>query len=188
MENKAPRPYDWVNIAFLTLSPVVAFLGTAWYMSRHGFHLMDAALFFGMYLLTGMGITGGYHRLFAHKSYDCKKPLELFYLLFGAAALQNSALRWCRDHRIHHMKVDTDEDPYNIMRGALYAHIGWIFFKNPGRDEDFSTVPDLMKNELVLWQDRHYLPIASFIGFVLPTLIGWSVGRPIGGLLWGGLV
>ena len=182
------RPYDWTNIVFLTVSPVLALAGSIWYMAHYGLHWMDVSLFFAMYLFTGMGITGGYHRLYAHKSYDAKKPLEIFYLLFGAAALQNSVLRWARDHRIHHQKVDTDEDPYNIMRGALYAHIGWIFFKNPERDEDFSTVPDLKKDPLVMWQDRHYLPIALGVGFVLPALIGWSVGRPIGGLLWGGLV
>src|ERR1041385_3734345 len=119
------RPYDWTNILFLTLSPVAALAASVWYTAHYGVHWMDAALFFAMYLLTGMGITGGYHRLYAHKSYDCKKPLELFYLLFGAAALQNSVLRWARDHRIHHMKVDTDEDPYNVMRGAFYSHIGW---------------------------------------------------------------
>jgi stearoyl-CoA desaturase (delta-9 desaturase) len=126
--------------------------------------------------------------MYAHNSYVCRKSLEVFYLVFGAAALQNSVLRWARDHRIHHMKVDTDEDPYNIMRGALYAHIGWIFYKNPGRDEDFSTVPDLLKNKLVLWQDRHYLPIAVASGFAFPMFIGWCFGRPMAGLLWGGLV
>lgn len=182
------KPSNWVNIAFLTLSPVLALGGTLWYMAHHGIHPVDVGLFFLFYFITGMGITGGYHRLYAHKSYECRPLLELFYLVFGAAALQNSVLRWARDHRIHHQRVDTEADPYNIMQGAFYAHIGWIFYKNPERDEDFSKVPDLLKNPLVMWQERHYLPIALLAGFALPALIGWGVGRPVGGLLWGGLL
>ncbi len=182
------KPYDWTNILFLTLSPIVAFGSIAWYSMLHGVHPMDIAIFILFYFFTGIGITGGYHRLYAHKSYNCKPPLEILYLLFSAAALQNSALRWSRDHRIHHQKTDKDEDPYCIMRGAFYAHMGWIFYKNPERDDDFSLVPDLVKNPRVMWQERHYLPIALGVGFLLPALLGWLVDRPLGGFLWGGLL
>lgn len=183
-----PKPqYSWSNILFLTLSPVAALVGVVWYSLYYGVHASDIGIFFLFYVLTGMGITAGYHRCFAHKSYEARPLLQLFYLLFGAAALQNSVLRWGRDHRIHHQKVDSDEDPYSIMKGAFYAHIGWIFVKHD-TDEDFSSVPDLAKNPLVRWQDRHYLPIAIGTGFVLPTLIGWMFGRPMAGFLWGGLV
>jgi stearoyl-CoA desaturase (Delta-9 desaturase) len=182
------KPRDWTNTLFLTLSPVVAFAGVAWYSANNGIHPMDIALFVAFYLLTGLGITGGYHRLFAHRTYTGKPALEIFYLLFSAAALQNSAIRWSRDHRIHHQKTDKDEDPYSVMRGAFHAHMGWIFYKNPERDDNFTLVPDLLKNPRVMWQERHYLPIAFGVGFLLPALIGWSVGRPWGGVLWGGLL
>jgi len=186
--NKAQKQYHWGNIAFLTLSPIVAVGGTLWYELHFGFHWMDIAVFLLFYILTaGMGISAGYHRHFAHRSYECHWTLELFYLLCGAAALQNSALRWSRDHRTHHQHIDREEDPYNIQKGAFHAHMGWILEKSP-HDEDFSNVPDLMKNKLVVFQDRYYLPIAITVGFVLPTLIGWTVGRPLAGLLWGGFL
>jgi stearoyl-CoA desaturase (delta-9 desaturase) len=186
--NARQKPYDWTNILFLTLSPIVAFGSIAWYSMNHGVHPVDVGLFLGFYLLTGIGITGGYHRLYSHKSYDCKPALEILYLLFSAAALQNSALRWSRDHRIHHQKTDKDEDPYSVMRGAFHAHMGWIFYKNPERDDNFALVPDLLKNPRVMWQERHYLPIALGIGFLLPVAIGFAFGRPLGGFLWGGLL
>jgi stearoyl-CoA desaturase (delta-9 desaturase) len=181
------KKLDWGNIAFLTLSPPLALAGTIAYSVTHAIHPLEIALFFIFYFLTGISITGGYHRFYAHKSYSAHPLLQMLYLLFGAAALQNSVLRWARDHRLHHQEVDTDEDPYNILRGAFYAHMGWIFFKAP-EDRNFKVVPDLLKNKLVLWQDRHYLPIAILVSFGLPTLIGWSIGRPLGGFLWGGLL
>lgn len=179
---------DWMNILFLTLSPIAAVVGTIWYTRLHGFQLPDLGIFFLFYALTGgVGICAGYHRRFSHRSYECRPVLEFLYLIFGAAALQNSALQWSRDHRIHHQQIDQDDDPYNIRKGFFYAHMGWIFYKNP-KDNDFSAVPDLTKNKLVMWQHRYYLPIALTVGFVLPTLIGWAFGRPLAGLLWGGLV
>lgn len=184
----APQKLDWANILFLAISPVVAVVGSIWYVLAFGFHWSDLAIFLFFYVLTaGMGISAGYHRLFAHRSYECHWSLQLLYLIGGAASLQNSALRWSRDHRIHHQHIDKDEDPYNIKKGVFHAHIGWIFYKSPNSD-DFSCVPDLTKNKLVMFQDRYYLPIAIFVGFVLPTLIGWAFGRPLAGLLWGGFV
>ncbi|HEX5037324.1 MAG TPA: fatty acid desaturase [bacterium] len=182
------RQLNWGNILFLALSPIVAIFGTLAYEIHYGFHWSDVLIFLIFYVLTaGMGISAGYHRHFAHRSYECHSVLEFFYLVCGAASLQNSALRWSRDHRIHHQHIDQDDDPYNIQKGVFHAHMGWIFYKSE-HDDDFSGVPDLLKNRWVVWQDRHYLAIAIFVGFVLPTLIGWAFGRPMAGLLWGGFV
>lgn len=184
----AEKKLSWGNILFLALSPVLAIAGTIWYGFNYGVHLSDIGIFLLFYVLTaGMGISAGYHRHFAHKSYDCHWSLELFYLLFGAAALQGSVLRWSRDHRIHHQHIDQEEDPYNITKGGLHAHIGWLLYKYP-QDRDFSSIPDLLKNRLAVWQDRYYLPLAFLVGFGLPTLIGWAFGRPMAGFLWGGLL
>jgi stearoyl-CoA desaturase (Delta-9 desaturase) len=183
------RPLDWVNIAFLTLTPLVAVFGTAWYGWHYGVTKLELGLFFVMYAFTGMGITAGYHRYFSHRTYDCSRALQLFYLIFGAAAVENSVLHWCSDHRYHHQFVDTDEDPYNILRGGLYAHMGWIFYKDT-RDhkKTFVNIPDLVKDPLVAWQDRWYLFLVVAVCFGLPTLVGALAGRPVGGLLWGGFL
>jgi stearoyl-CoA desaturase (delta-9 desaturase) len=183
------RSYDWVNIAFLAITPLIAVFGTAWYAWHYGVTKVEIALFFAMYFATGLAITGGYHRYYSHKTYECSKALQLFYLIFGAAAVENSVLNWCSDHRYHHRFVDTDDDPYNILRGGLYAHIGWIFYKKD-RDEKirFNNIPDLLKDPLVRWQDKYYLHLVVLAGFALPTLVGFAVGRPLGGLLWGGFL
>lgn len=188
-QQDARRPLDWVNSIFLIGTPLVAFVGTAWYVRQYGLTWLELANFVLMFMLTSVSVTGGYHRLYSHKSYEVSKPVQLFYLVFGAAAVENSLLNWASDHRYHHRYVDQDEDPYNILKGGLYAHMGWIFFKDT-RDHNrrFENVPDLLKDPLVMWQHRWYLPLVVTFTFALPTWIGLLGGRPVGGLLWGGFL
>jgi stearoyl-CoA desaturase (delta-9 desaturase) len=183
----SPKSLDWVNILFLVVTPPLTVSATVMYIMRNGIHPVDITLFLLFYLLTGISITAGYHRYYSHRSYDCHPAIQLFYLLFGAAAIENSALRWSRDHRLHHQYVDQEQDPYNIKRGLFYAHMGWIFYQSE-QDRNYKCAPDLLKDKLVVWQERYYLPILILIGFGLPTLIGALVSRPFGGFLWGGLL
>lgn len=180
------RSKDWVNIIFLTLTPLIGVLGTALYTWRYGFHLWMPILTVVMYLAVGFSICAGYHRFFSHKSYEASPLLQLFYAFFGAMAAQNSILWWSSSHRVHHKYVDRDWDPYNIKRGFWWAHIFWIFYKN--EDADFENAPDLQANGIVMWQHRWHKAILILGGFGIPTLIGAAFGHPIGGLLWGGFL
>lgn len=135
----------------------------------------------------GMSITGGYHRLFSHQTYRAAAPVRLFYLLFGAASAQQSALKWCADHREHHALTDHEEDPYNAKRGFWWSHIGWVLFHRPG-EESTDRVQDLNSDPLVRFQHRYYVFIAVFIGVVVPGAIGFAWGDPIGALLCAGFL
>ena len=177
---------DWVNILFLTLTPVIGIVGTAAYTYANGFRLWMPLLTVGMYLAVGMSICAGYHRFFSHKSYDASPLVQIFYAIFGAMAAQNSILWWSSSHRVHHKHVDQDWDPYNIKRGFWWAHILWIFYRNEERDDTFENARDLKVNPIVMWQHRWHKVILVVGGFGLPTLIGAAFGDPIAGLLWGG--
>ena len=179
---------DWVNILFLTLTPVIGVAGTALYTWRHGFHLWMPLLMVTMYALVGISICAGYHRFFSHKSYECSPYVQAFYAFFGAMAAQNSILWWSSSHRVHHKHVDHDWDPYNIKRGFWWAHILWIFYKNEDRDATFENSPDLKANPVVMWQHRWHKVILIVAGFGIPTLVGAMFGDPIAGLLWGGFL
>jgi hypothetical protein len=65
---------DWVNILFLTLTPVIGVAGTALYTWYAGFSLWMPLLLVAMYLAVGMSICAGYHRFFSHKSYEASAP------------------------------------------------------------------------------------------------------------------
>jgi stearoyl-CoA desaturase (delta-9 desaturase) len=186
-EHASAKKKDWVNILFLSLTPVIGVVGTAAYAIAFGVRWWEPALFLLLYGLVGFSVTAGYHRCFSHKAYVSHPLLQAFYLFFGAMALQNSALKWSSDHRTHHSQVDRDWDPYNIKRGGLWAHILWLFYAEPA-ERTYDNVPDLMANRLVRWQFRFHGWLGLIVGLGLPTAIGALFGRPIGGLLWGGFL
>jgi stearoyl-CoA desaturase (delta-9 desaturase) len=136
-------------------------------------------------LACGFSVTAGYHRLFAHGTYRAHGLVRAFYLVFGAAAVENSALKWCSDHRRHHSYVDEADDPYNIRRGFWWAHMGWIFFKDPPQAPG-GDVRDLERDALVRWQHRFYVPLAVLAGFAMPMAVGWALGDAWGGLVLAG--
>jgi stearoyl-CoA desaturase (delta-9 desaturase) len=138
---------------------------------------------------NGMSITCGYHRLFAHAAYEGRPALKLAYLLFGAMALQQSALNWSAGHRIHHRYIDDPErDPYCARRGFWFSHIGWMLRYYPSGDADFSCVRDLQRDPLVMCQHRYYLLLALTMNFGLPLLLGWLSGDLLGTLLLAGIL
>jgi len=179
---------DWVNIAFLSLTPVIGVVGTAAWTWTHGFHLWMPILMMVMYALVGFSICAGYHRFFSHKTYEASPVLQVLFAFFGAMAAENSILWWSSSHRVHHKYIDKDWDPYNIQRGFWWAHIFWIFFKNEQFDDTFANSPDLLKNKIVMWQNKWHKVILIVAGFGIPTLIGAAFGDPIAGLLWGGFL
>ena len=177
-----------LNTLFLLLTPPAAIVLTSLWVYFDGFKFEVLLLGILFYIFSGISITAGYHRLFAHKSYDAHPVVKVFFLIFGAAAFQNSVLKWSSDHRIHHKDVDTDEDPYNINEGFFYAHMGWILLK-ANNEFNGKYVKDLTRDKWVVFQHKHYFKIASFFGIILPTLLGGILFDTfLGGLAVGALL
>jgi stearoyl-CoA desaturase (delta-9 desaturase) len=183
----------WRNTIFMTTTLAGTLVGLPLFLWHYGNQVTlwaYAVLFVGMFIFSGLSITLGYHRLFAHMAFKAKWPVRLATLIGGATALEDSALHWCSDHRRHHKFVDHDEDdPYSISRGFFHAHIGWILYKEkvyPPLD----NVKDLMKDPMVVWQHKYWLQIGVILGFGLPALIGYFIDGGLGavaGLLIGGM-
>lgn len=172
---------NWTTSIFLIVINSLAILAVPLYIWNFGLDWFQIALFFAMFILTGLSITLGYHRLFSHLSFKAKMPVRLATLLFGACAFENSALDWCSDHRKHHKFVDHEDDPYDITRGFFWAHIGWLIFKlSP--EQPMDNVNDLRKDALVLWQHRWCNVIAVVLGLGLPTALGWWWNGGVGAL------
>lgn len=186
MESKyALKNIDIVNLLFLVLTPVAAVVFTYLWVARDGFDYKQLLLGLFFYFLTGLSVTAGYHRLFSHKAYDAHPLIKFFFLVFGAASFQNSILKWGSDHRRHHFKVDTEEDPYSITEGFFHAHVGWVFLKKNGIvNEKFAR--DYYNDPLIMWQHKYYLLISVLVGIGLPTLVGgYFLGSYLGGLAIG---
>jgi len=160
-----------------------------WYAWTHDFSGAAWAWFFIFLYASGLSITAGYHRLWSHKAYKAGLPMRIFYMLFGAQALQNSVLVWASMHRVHHREVDDyDHDPYASTRGLWYSHIGWMLRDQPVHKQDFSNVRDLEQDPVVAFQHKHYLAIALGMNILLPLFVGWLSGDALGTLVLAGLV
>ena len=166
---------NWYNTVFLLGTLAITLTAVPAYLWRFGPSWFHAGMFVLFFILTGLSITLGYHRLFSHHAFQAAWPVRLLTLIFGAAAFENSALTWCADHRQHHKHTDREEDPYDISKGFFHAHMGWIIFKL-GEPPSFASVPDLERDSLVRWQHRNYVMIGLLAGFGLPALIGWYWG------------
>lgn len=177
---------DWPVTSFLILLPIIALVLTPLYYvySDFSWGLVIFAIIFAA--ATNLSITAGYHRLFSHRSYEAHPLVRAIFLLIGASAWQGSALKWSADHRRHHGKVDSDEDPYSINKGFWYAHMGWLFMKD-STDKD-PKAPDLEKDWMVKYQHKYYYPLAFFMSFGFPTLVGWSMGSAWGGFVIAGVL
>ncbi|MEM1223520.1 MAG: fatty acid desaturase [Verrucomicrobiota bacterium] len=124
------------------------------------------------YVIGGISITAGYHRLYAHRAYNANPFYEWAVLIGSTLAFEMSALMWSHDHRNHHNHVDTEKDPYSIKKGFWYAHILWLFDYDRSFNE--KLVPDLMKNPRVMLQHKYYIPLVITVN-VAVFLLGWAI-------------
>ena len=180
---------NWPATLMFVLTAAAAVSVVPWYGFSRGYS-GTAWFWFALFLIANeLSITCGYHRLFAHATYQAHPVLKLGYLLFGAMALQNSALLWSAGHRVHHRYIDDPErDPYCARRGFWFSHIGWMLRNYPSGKPDLNSVRDLQRDPLVMWQHRYYLPIALSMNLGLPLLVGWACGDILGMFLLAGVL
>lgn len=176
---------NWVNSTIVVLIPLIGALFLPFVPLQP--RTAIAALI--GYAMGGLGITAGYHRMWAHRAYDAGLPLRWVLMWWGSMSGQGSIKWWANGHRTHHRYTDTDKDPYNAKRGFWFSHLGWMVFKQNPRLKGRTDISDLLTDPLVKFQHQHYLPIFFLSAFVQPMLIsglGW--GDWWGGLLYGGVV
>ncbi|TYZ67766.1 hypothetical protein PybrP1_009865 [[Pythium] brassicae (nom. inval.)] len=142
------------------------------------------------WFLSGLGITAGAHRLWAHRSYKATLPLRVFLMLCNSMAFQGSIFEWSRDHRVHHKGSDTTADPHNSGRGFFFAHMGWVMVRKhdnvreAGKKLNFA---DLLEDPVVRFQKRHYIATVLPMCYGLPALVGYCMGDAWTGFLIGGV-
>jgi stearoyl-CoA desaturase (Delta-9 desaturase) len=151
------KEINWKSLLFMTAYHACLFVLLPAYLYYYGAPGGIIIIFSTiLFIAIGLGITTGYHRLFSHKSYKAHPVMKALLLFFGSLAAENSAIEWSYNHRIHHAKTDTPEDPYSIKKGFLYAHLLCIFKKT---SVDKTKVPDLASDRPVMLQDRFYTPL-----------------------------
>lgn len=182
-------------VVVVPLAGFVAALASTW---GWGFGWVELGVLVGMYLLTGLGITVGYHRLLTHRSFETTATVRFVLAALGSMAMQGPALRWVAFHRRHHQHSDTSDDPHTphghggglwgVLAGAWHAHLGWAFRPDVAGLERY--VADLRRLASVRVASALF-PLWAALGLLIPAALGgvltgtWT-GAGLG-LLWGGL-
>jgi stearoyl-CoA desaturase (delta-9 desaturase) len=195
---KAPLSARLITLAAI-LIPLAGVVLAAFYLWGWGFHGVDLCLLLGMYVLTSLGITVGFHRLFVHRSFETYTWVKFVWAVLGSMALEGSLFQWVATHRRHHQHSDTPDDPHTphhhgrglwgFLRGFWHAHIGWFFDANPpGMDryiKDLQASPTLRVASALF-------PLWIVLGLAIPAALGGIITQSWAGvwsgLIWGGLV
>jgi stearoyl-CoA desaturase (delta-9 desaturase) len=147
-----------------------------------GFHLGSLGAFFtgismptlvvagALYLFRGLGITAGYHRLLAHRSYQTSRPVQFLMALAGSLAVQGGPLWWVAHHRSHHRHTDAADDVHSpVTRGFWQSHMGWMMSQAAFQEKGTNS-RDLHKYPELKWLQRFYLPLIVAQGVALYLL------------------
>ncbi len=161
---------------------------------------MELSLLLGFYVITFIGISVGFHRLFTHRAFETSRPVRYVLAVFGSLAVEGSVIKWVADHRQHHTFADDEGDPHSphghgtgaigALKGLWHAHMGWLF-STAGRSDRERYAPDLMADPGLRLLDRaEGLMLLASLG--LPFGLGYAITGTLEGallgLLWGGLV
>jgi stearoyl-CoA desaturase (delta-9 desaturase) len=175
----AGRELNVTATVLFVLVVLTAVVGVPVYGYVQGYTWLDWTMCLILYVVSGLGITVGYHRLTAHRSFQCPDWVKAVLLIAGGWALENSALKWGADHARHHARVDQEEDPYDATKGFWYSHCGWVLLRDPHCTEKFA--PWLREDRVVMWQHRWYGPIV-LSGLALPFVVGYAYGGWMSGV------
>jgi stearoyl-CoA desaturase (delta-9 desaturase) len=180
--------------------PFVAFVVAVVLLWNSAVNWLDLAIMAVLYVLTGLGITVGYHRLLTHRSFQTSRPVQYTFAILGSMSVQGPVLSWVADHRKHHAHTDEDGDPHSphlagrgvigAVKGLWHAHVGWLFsLKDRAEPERYAR--DWLEDRGMRVIDKLFLFWLG-LGIAIPFAVGLAVGGTIGaGLtaaLWGGLV
>src|SRR5262249_17706333 len=127
----------------------------------------------GMYALVMFGITAGYHRYFAHRSYKASRPVQFVLALIGTMAVQKGVLWWAAHHRHHHKFSDQPEDLHSpVQDGFWWSHVGWILSSAYDRTA-YERIKDFAKYPELRWLNENYLWVNLAQAVVLALVGGW---------------
>jgi stearoyl-CoA desaturase (Delta-9 desaturase) len=193
---------SWAEQATLALFIVVPLIAVAAIVPvtwGWGLHWRDVVIAGVFYVITGFGITVGFHRYFTHGAFRAKRPLRIALGIMGSLAVEGPLIRWVADHRKHHQFSDQEGDPHSpwghgegaggLMKGMYHAHLGWLFDEEQTPAKKYA--PDLLADKDIVRISRHF-PTWVAVSTLLPPLIGglWSMSwqGAVSAFFWATLV
>jgi stearoyl-CoA desaturase (delta-9 desaturase) len=199
VEPCAHETRDRLITGFITVAPFVCLGVVAWQLWQSLLGWSDLLVFAIMYVVTALGVTVGFHRLFTHRAFKTGRTIRAVLAVLGSAAIEGPVISWVADHRKHHAFSDRPGDPHSphvdhgvgwrgALKGLLHAHLGWLFL-HTHRGRRTRYAPDLLADPIVARIDRTFVIWALGglgVAFGLGVAIGGTVAAGLTALLWGG--
>jgi stearoyl-CoA desaturase (Delta-9 desaturase) len=191
---RTERAANLIGVVVPFLGVIVA-VGLLW---NRAVDAADLAILGVLYLLTGVGITVGFHRLLTHRAFQTYQWLECTFAVLGSLSVQGSVMDWVADHRKHHAHADEAGDPHSPhvghgsgLRGLWHAHTGWLL-ETQGQADWKRYAGELYENQRMRRIGRRF-PLLVLVSLLVPTvagfiLDGFTLGGALRGFIWGGLV
>jgi stearoyl-CoA desaturase (delta-9 desaturase) len=193
------RIHKIVNLVGVSVPPIglIAAIVLLW---NRAVGPLELVLMASLYVVTCLGVTLGYHRMFTHRAFESSRAFRAIIAVLGSMAVEGSVITWVADHRKHHTFTDQEGDPHSphlagpgfwgAVKGLWHAHLGWLF-ETVGTAERERFAPDLVKDRALQVIDKLFFVWVG-LSFAIPFVLGWLIGGGIGAaltaLLWGGLV
>jgi stearoyl-CoA desaturase (Delta-9 desaturase) len=188
-----------VLVGVFVAVPLLALLAAAPFAWGWGLGWHDIVIALVFYVVSGLGISAGFHRYFTHLSFKANRPLRIALAVAGSLAFEGPVLNWVADHRRHHKYSDKEGDPHSpwrfgddwkaLAKGLGFAHMGWLFEGNRTSQPKFC--PDLLADPAIRRISR-FFPLFAGVSLALPALAGglWSMSwhGAITAFFWAGLV
>src|ERR1700735_3291459 len=146
-----------VNLIGVALPPA-ALVAAVVLLGNRAIGPLELGLLIGLYVITCLGVTLGYHRMFTHRAFESSRAFRAIIAVLGSMAVEGSVITWVADHRKHHAFTDQEGDPHSPhlsgpgfiggIKGLWHAHIGWLF-ETVGTAERERFAPDLAKDAVI---------------------------------------
>ena len=183
----------------IVAGPALALALAVWWLWGSLINFTDVAIGLGLYVVTGFGISIGFHRLFTHRSFAPKRALKIVLAVVGSMAVEGSVTSWVATHRRHHIYSDRSGDPHSphrygsrgaaLVKGLAFSHVGWLFTSDTSSAERYA--PDLLRDR-DLQRIGRLFPLMALASLAIPFGIGYAIsGSWVGALtalVWAGLV
>jgi stearoyl-CoA desaturase (delta-9 desaturase) len=191
-------PGMWLVNLVAVVTPFAGLVAAALFLWGGAFHWVDLGLLLGMYALTSLGITVGFHRLFTHRAFETNRGIQFVLAVLGSMAAEGSLLKWVALHRRHHQHSDQPGDPHSpqlrgrgflgFLSGFWHAHVGWVFQADPPNLSHY--VKDLSQSRLLRTASALF-PLWVALGLLIPAALGGVLTATwkgvLLGMMWGGL-
>lgn len=194
-QNAAAGVAMWIFV----VGPLICLVVAVPLLWGRGLSALDVTMAVVAYLVSGFGLTVGYHRLFTHRSFKAKRGLRIALAVAGSLGVEGSPVQWVANHRRHHAFADREGDPHSpwrfgtdtraLLKGLLHAHIGWMLKRELSNRARFA--PDIDADRDLRLIGRLFGPL-TVVSLLAPALVGGLVtgtwAGALTGFFWAGVM